>query len=184
MSARLRPCRVLEKTCKHTGRLRIGSLRQRSGKPRLGHLVDWGLQGTFAGRDEEREIKIQRTAHGVRAKVVTIVRLRAAIRTGSMMHIHRRSGHLMPCPGHRGHQHAKEAHQKDRNESSHSIATFSRALNCGLREGRSITAWSGPPQISLIWECSCRILKVRRVQDETPCRDTVSRSCPAGGLGL
>ena len=163
MSARLRPCRVLEMTCKHTGRLRIGPLRQRSCRPWLGHLVDLGLQGKFAGRDEEREIKIQRTAQGVRAKVVSVVRFRAAIRTGSMMHIHRGASHMMPCPGPRGHQHANEAHQKDRNESSLSIATFSRAQHCGLRGGRSITAWSGQPHISLFWECSCRILKARRV---------------------
>jgi hypothetical protein len=30
----------------------------------------------------------------------------------------------MPCPGHRGHQNAKEAHQQDWNESSHVTASF------------------------------------------------------------
>ena len=184
MSARLRPCRVLEKTCKHTGRLRIGPLRQRSGRPWLGHFVDLGLQGTFAGRDEEREIKIQGTDQGMWARGVPMVGPSIAIRAGIMMHVHKRTGHRKPCPGHRGHQHAKEAHQEDRNEFSHGIASFLWVQDCGLRGGRSITAWSGQHHISLLWECACRILKAWRVQDEASCRDTIPRSCPAGSLGL
>ncbi|NDH90745.1 MAG: hypothetical protein EBZ22_07655 [Flavobacteriia bacterium] len=92
-----------------------------------------GLQGTFAGRDEEREIKIQGTDQGMWARVVPMVGPSIAIRAGIMMHVHRRTGHRKPCPGHRGHQHAKEAHQEDRNEFSHGIASFFWVQDCGLR---------------------------------------------------